>query len=110
MFGDVLLEYLFRVVVRGINLCRSFRWPKIKGTVLSASCPNYSAGCPVATIDYEYRGDGVKYADAYRKPFLVEGSTIAYTELFVKGSDFEVQLKPGDPSVSVSEPRGWARM
>jgi hypothetical protein len=109
-FADILVEYLFRVLVRGIQLLRSHSWPITKGTILGAACPEASYGCPVANIDYEYIIDGVKYADCYKKPFLVHASGVAYADLFVKGADFKVRLKPGDPSVSIAEPRGWSQV
>jgi hypothetical protein len=105
-FLDILIEYLFRVSVRAIKLLRSHSWPITKGTVLSASCPRASYGCTVVNVDYEYVVDGVKYADSCEKPFLVYASGEAYAELFVKGEDFKVRLKPGGPSVSVPEARG----
>ncbi len=67
-------------------------------------------GCTVANIDYEYMVDGVGYVGWYEKPFLVHASGVAYAESLVKGEDFKVRLKPGDPSVSLAEPGGWARM
>jgi hypothetical protein len=35
---------------------------------------------------------------------------VDYAESFVKGQEFNVRLKPGDPSISVAEPGGWARV
>ena len=110
LFLDILVEYLFRVSVRTIKLLRSHSWPTQKATVLGASCPQHSYGCTVAEVDYEYVVDGVNYANSYAKPFLSHGSGVDYAESFVKGQDFKVRLKPGDQSVSVAEPGGWARM
>ena len=111
LFIDLFIEYLIRVTLRGMNLLRSHRWPITKGTVLGAKSSGFPAvGCPVATVDYEYAVDGVKYADSYNKPFISSGSAAAYADLFIKGADIKVRLKPGDPSVSVLEPVGWARM
>jgi hypothetical protein len=107
---DILVECLFWVCIRTVKLLRSHSWPRQKATVLSASCPEHSCGCTVAEVDYEYVVDGVKYADSVAKPFLWHGSGVEYPESFVKGQDFKVRLKPGDPSVSVAEPGGWARM
>jgi hypothetical protein len=108
-FLEILVEYVFRVSVRTIKLLRSHSWPTQNAMVLSASCPQHSYGCTVAEVDYEYVVVGVKYADSYAKPFLWHGSGVEYAESFVKGQDFKVRLKPGLPSVSVAEPRGWAR-
>jgi hypothetical protein len=78
MFLAFLVEYLFRVSVRAINLLRSHRWPLITGTVFSTACPNVSYGCTVANVDYEYMVDGAKYAGCYEKPFVVHASGVAY--------------------------------
>ena len=110
MVSDIFVENVFRVGVRAIKLLRSHSWPIQIATVLSASCEQPSHGCPVADVDYEYVVDGVKYGDSYAKPFLWHGSGVEYAGSFVKGQEFKVRLKPGDPSVSVAEPGGWARM
>jgi hypothetical protein len=108
MIGDVLIEYLFRVILCGANLLRSYCWLKTRARVLNANCPHFSIGCPVAKVDYEYIYGKDKYSGCYSKPFLVEGSAIAYAELMVEVGDIEARVKPDDPSVSVSQPRGWA--
>ena len=74
---EILIEYFFRVSVRAINVLRSHRWPLIKGTVLSAACPNASYGCTIANVNYEYTVDGASYAGCYEKPFLVRASAVA---------------------------------
>lgn len=107
---NVFVEYFFRVLGRAISLLRSHGWPLQKGTALSARCQQASFGCTLADVDYEYVVDGVKYGDSYAKPFLWQESGVDYAESFVKGQEFKVRLKPGDPSVSVAEPGGWARM
>ena len=108
-FLDVLVEYLLRISARAVKLMRSLKWPVIDGTILSADCQDVSYGCPVASIYYEYIYDGMSYADCYKKPFLVHASGVAYAELFLKGTNIKLRLKPGEPSVSVTEPRGWSK-
>jgi hypothetical protein len=110
LFLDIFVEYFFRVLGRGISLVRSHRWRVIKGTVLSASCEHGGLGCTVAEVDYEYVVDGAKYGSTYSKPFLSQGSGEYYAQSFVKGQEFKVRVKPGEPSVSIAEPGGWAHM
>jgi hypothetical protein len=60
-FLDVLVEYFFRIVVRGVRLLRSKGWPVLNVRVLSADCPDAAFGCPVTTVYYEYSLNGQKY-------------------------------------------------
>jgi hypothetical protein len=100
-FVDIFVEYLFRVIVRAIRLLRSRDWPVAMGTVLSAECPRSSYGCTVASVYYEYPVAGEKYGAAYEKPFISPSSGEEYASQFVKGIDFKVRVKPGNPSTSV---------
>jgi hypothetical protein len=102
LFLDIFIEYLFRVMLRGIRLLRSRNWPIAKATVLSSACPRATSGCTVANVDYEYTVEGVNYADSFEKPFFDLGSGMLYAQQFAKGSDFGVRVKSGDPSLSVA--------
>jgi hypothetical protein len=93
-FQDIFVEYLFRAVVRMIELLRSRSWPVAMGTVLSVDCPRAFYGCTVATVYYEYIVDG-------EKPFIWHDSGTEYADQFVKGADLKLRLKPGGPSISV---------
>jgi hypothetical protein len=100
-FVDILVEYLFRVIVRAVRLLRSRDWPVAMGIVLSAECPRSWYGCTVASVYYEYPIAGEKYGAVYEKPFLSHDSGVEYAAQFVKGIDFKVRVKPEDPSTSV---------
>src|ERR1700683_2563163 len=100
-FVDIFVEDLFRVIVRATRLLLSRDWPVVMGTVLSAECPHSSYGCTMASIYYEYPIAGEKYGAVYGKPFILHDSGVEYAAQFVKGVDFKVRVKPGDPSTSV---------
>jgi hypothetical protein len=72
------------------------------GSVLSADCPRSSYGCTVASVYYEYPVADEKCGAAYEKPFISHDSGVEFAAQFVKGMDFKVRVKPGDPSTSVS--------
>jgi hypothetical protein len=108
LFLDIFIEYVFRILLRGIRLFRSRHWPVVNASVLSAGCPQSGLGCTVANVDYEYDANGVKYAESFEKPFIASTSGMAYAQQFVKGADFLVRVKPGDPSVSVAAPQDWS--
>jgi hypothetical protein len=101
-FADIFVEYLFRVFVRAVRLLRSRGWPVVVGSVLSADCPRSSYGCTVASVYYEYPVADEKCGAAYEKPFISHDSGVEFAAQFVKGMDFKVRVKPGDPSTSVS--------
>jgi hypothetical protein len=100
-FADIFIEYLFRACVRGIGLIRSHGWPTETGTVMSATCQRAGYGCTVATVYYEYPVDGEILGAAFEKPFISHDSGVEYAAKFVKGTNFRVRLKPGDPSTSM---------
>lgn len=102
LFIDIYIVYLFRVLVRALNLLRSRSWPITRGVVLGADCPSKS-GYIVAFVTYEYIVDGEKYGAWYEKPFLVSDSAAEYARKFIKGEDFKVRVKPGDPSSSIPD-------
>jgi hypothetical protein len=100
-FLDIFIEYLFRVIVRAMRLLRSRNWPAAVGIVLRAECPRSSYGCTVASVYYEYPIAGKSIGAAYEKPFISHDSGMEYAAQFVKGVEFKVRVKPGDPSTSV---------
>jgi hypothetical protein len=100
-FLDILVEYIFRIFFRAMNLVRSRRWPIVRATVLSADCRHLAYGCTVATVYYEYVVDGEKYGDTFGKPFISHESGEDYVAQFVKGMDFKVRVKPTDAATSV---------
>jgi len=107
-FFDIIIEYLFRVTLRGVRLLRSRNWPATQAKVMSAACPQALYGCTVANIDYEYTVDGVSYAESFEKPFFTLDSGVVYAQQFVKGAEFSVRVKPGDPAISVATPQDWS--
>jgi hypothetical protein len=100
-FADIFVEYLFRVFIHVMKLLRSRGWPVVMGTVLSADCPQVSYGCTVASVYYEYPVAGENYGAIYEKPFILRDSGVEYAAKFLKGMNFKVRVKPGDPSTSV---------
>jgi hypothetical protein len=96
-----LVSDIFVVYLLMIELLRSRSWPVAMGTVLRVDCPRAFYGCAVATVYYEYIVDEEKYGAAYEKPFIWHDSGTEYADQFVKGVDFKLHLKPGDPSISV---------
>jgi hypothetical protein len=99
---DIYVVYLFRIIVRAINLFRSRNWPLTTGRVLSAERPSFSAYF-VAAVTYEYVVDGERYGAMYEKPFLESDSAEEYARKFAKGEKFKVRVNPRDPSLSTSE-------
>ena len=102
LFVDIFVEYIFRIVFHATDLLRSRKWPIAKATVLSADCPSAAYGCDVATVYYEYLVNGGKYGDTFGKPFILRKSGKDYATQFVKGADFNIRVKPDDPSKSVA--------
>ena len=102
LFIDIFLEYFFRVLVHGLNLVGSRKWPITKATALSADCPLATCGCAVATVYYEYAADGEQYGDTFSVPFLSRKTGEDYAALFTKGVQFKVRVKPGDPATSIA--------
>ena len=100
-YGDIFVEYIFRIVFHAANLLRSRRWTVVNATVLSADCPRISSGCTVTTVYYEYLINGEKYGNWFGRPFISEKSGRDYAALFVKGAQFKVRVKPDDLTKSV---------
>lgn len=100
-FLDIYIVYLFRIFWRLANLLRSRKWTKAAGTVLG-SHPDLSLYSSVS-VDYEYAVNGQKHADSFRKPFILDSSAKAYAEQFARGKEFQIRIKPSDPSVSVAD-------
>ena len=99
-FVDIFVEYLFRVVVRMIKWRGSGTWPVAKGTVTRSDCPKAMYGCDVAEVYYTYRVDSELYTGINEKPFISPSSGEDYVSRFVPGTEFDVRVKPEDPSVS----------
>jgi len=108
-FLDVIAEYLFRILLRGISLLRSGSWPTVEAAKLSADCQRASYGCTVAEIRYQYTFEQRKYEGVYRKPFLSLTSGQIYVEDLAKVNQFTVRVSRRYPSVSVPEAiRRWS--
>jgi len=101
LFVDILVEYIFRVVFRAMQLLRSRKWPVVRATVLSADCPQAGFGCTVVTVYYEYVVNGEKHGDTFDKPFVSPDSGEEYAEQIAKGMGFNVRVKPDDATASV---------
>lgn len=99
---DIYVVYLFRIIVRAVNLFRSRSWPLTTATVLSAECPSFSPYV-VAAVTYEYVMDGERYGAMYEKSFLESDSAVEYARKFAKGEEFKVRVNPRDPSLSTPE-------
>ena len=101
-FADIFVEWFLRTMFHVMSLVRSRRWPIVEASVLGAQCAAPVAGCPVATIYYEYAvGGGAKYGTWFGRPFIFHASGEAYAAQFVKGLNFRIRVKPGDPTVVV---------
>jgi hypothetical protein len=103
LVADIFVEYLFRVIVRGIKLIGSHNWSRVTGRILSAECPKAGYGCDVATIIYEYLFDGAKFGGSFEKPFILHSSGEYYASSFIKGMDFKIRVNPKSPSISVHD-------
>ncbi len=100
-FLDEYVEFLVRMLIRVIRLLRSRHWPVTTGRVVAADFPRATFGCDVATVCYEYVVDGGKHVGTYNKPFVSRDSGVEYAAQIIKGMDFKVRFKPGNPAVSV---------
>lgn len=60
-FVDIFVEFVARVLIRGVQLLRSHSWPVAPATVLSTECHPATYGCTVATVYYEYVVGDEKY-------------------------------------------------
>jgi hypothetical protein len=98
---DVFVEFLIRVLARGVRLLRSKNWLFVLGSVASTEIYPSGPGCAKVTVKYEYGLDGKRFVGAYEKPFLWTAPTKAYAEQHKVHSRFGVRVKPGQPSVSV---------
>jgi hypothetical protein len=104
LFLHVIVGYaisLFRMAARTLRAQRTKTWRETTATVVGASCQMSSfLPRPVAEIVYTYRVDGRFYGAADEKPFFLEGSAKEYVNLFAKGDNLIVRVKPGEPEVS----------
>ena len=99
-FLDVIVEYLYRVMVRAVKARGSAQWRMVKATVNDSRCPSAIYGCHVAEVYYEYRVDGEIYTGIDERPFLWHDSCESYAGRFSPGTEIVIRLRPGDPSVS----------
>lgn len=99
-FLDVIVEYLYRVIVRVIRTRGIAHWRTVEATVNGSACPSATYGCHVAEVCYEFRLDGEPYTGIDEKPFIFHDSCESYAERFSPGVEIVIRLKPGDPSVS----------
>jgi len=100
LFVDIIVEYLIRVIGRGIKRRRSRGWPTVRATVANSECPK-SSGCNLAEVTYLYSVNGERYSGTNKKPFILHDSGEEYVRDFVPGKEFAVRVKPDDPEVSI---------
>lgn len=106
---NILLDYLFRVIMRQVQLRRSSSWPRVTATVNSSSLPNSSFSCTLAELSYVYKVDGEFYAGKFTRPFLRRSSGENYIASFPSGTNLLISVKPSEPSVSIADERESAR-
>jgi hypothetical protein len=99
-FLDVIVEYLYRVIVRAVKTRGIAHWRTVKAIVNDSACLSATLGCHVAEVYYEFRPDGEIYTGIDEKPFIFNDSCKSYAGRFSKGVEIVIRLKPGDPSVS----------
>ena len=107
LYIDILIEYLFRIVVRFVRKQRSSSWPLNQATVMHAVCPKPGLGCRVVQVGYTYRVDGESYAGTSSKPFLFDVSAEDYVKRHPAGTEIRVRVKPEEPARSVMVDRPW---
>jgi hypothetical protein len=98
---DVFVEFLIRVVQRGINLLRGRHWPFTPGVVKSVECPDPIMGCHLVVVHYEYRFNGEAFTGTFKKPFIWSGSARSFMKEHNKYSSFGVRVNPRHPAVSI---------
>jgi hypothetical protein len=98
---DVFVEYLIRVVARGIQLLRSRKWPFTLGLVTGSDLRPSGLGCCVVTLKYEYLVDSKIYNGTFKKPFIWTDSGKTFAAAHQQNSRFGIRVKPDEPAVSV---------
>jgi hypothetical protein len=98
---DVLIEYLFRALIRVVRLMRSKSWPITKAKLLNVECPPAPYGCTVVVLTFEYCVADRKYSGIHKKPFLFTTSGEIYVSDLKKVQDLRVRVDPQDPSIAV---------
>jgi hypothetical protein len=76
-------------------------WPVAKATVTMSACPKAMFRCDLAEVYYTYRVDGELYTGINEKPFISPSSGEDYVSRLAPGTEFDVRVKPDDPSVSL---------
>lgn len=99
-FIDIVVEYLFRTIMRMVKRRGSRSWPIAKATVTSSAF-QHSNACDVAEVYYAYRIEGELYTGTNKKPFMSDHWAKDYVDYFPPDKEFTVRVKPGDPSVSI---------
>ncbi len=102
---NILLDYLFRVVMRQVQLRRSSSWPRVTATVNFSSLSDDSFSCTIAELSYIYKVDGEFYAGTFTRPFLRRSSGENYIAHFPREANLLISVKPGEPSVSIADER-----
>ena len=98
-FIDILVVYLFRVVVRFVKARGSAAWIVCKATVTGSRY--LLKTCDVVEITYLYRLDGEPFTGISQEPFL--SSTLAKRQVdwFPAGSEIVVRVNPTDHQTSI---------
>jgi hypothetical protein len=106
--GDLLgvllgfLVSLFSMIVRKLRARRTSDWREAVATVVGASCQKSPfLPRPVAEIVHTYRIDGGFYGGVDEKPFFLDTSAETYADLFSRGDNLVVRVKPGHPEISI---------
>jgi hypothetical protein len=100
-FIDIVVEYLFRTIMRMIKRRGSRSWPIAKATVTSSAFQPASYGCDIAEVCYAYCVESELYTDINKKPFMSDHWAKDYVDYFRPDTGLTVRVKPGDPSVSI---------
>jgi hypothetical protein len=107
LVADIFIEWLVRVIIRGVMVFRSRNWPPMDASVTGAECSGEGLGCDVAKVSYRYRAGNATHSGIYKKPFLVGRSGKQFAEQFRRGTKFRIRVNPKDPSISVPWPASW---
>lgn len=105
-FADIIVEFLFRLVMRMVRIFHSRAWPTVTGEVTDSTYQKASYGCDVAEVCYKYRIDGELYTGMYAKPFISSMRGEDYVARLQVGTELVLRVKPGEPSISVMEKQG----
>ncbi|MFZ1141454.1 MAG: DUF3592 domain-containing protein [Candidatus Sulfotelmatobacter sp.] len=98
---DIVIEFLFRSLVRLVRAQRTKSWPVATAEVTGTHYRPGGFGCTVLKITYQFEFGGKRYASVDAKPFLWTSSAKEYSEQHSAGSELLVRVKPGKPEFSI---------